>query len=223
MGNFFYRIACGMMWIFFRVKYRVKVHNKQNRPHLKANGGRKRGYIIACNHQSYADPPAMGAVLRGRFAFMAKEELFANKLFAGIIRMCGAFPVKRGSGDGSAVEMSVAQLKKGRILVIFPEGTRSKDGTIGRAKSGVAMIAALANVPVLPVCIGYGIGKKRNFDFAVGKMIEPEEIALTADTDRKEIKRVAALIIDRIKELQNQIYESAGCDTLGAPKGSQNE
>jgi 1-acyl-sn-glycerol-3-phosphate acyltransferase len=205
VGDFLYRIACGMVWIFFRLKYRLKVHNRAQLPGIRG------GYIVAANHQSYADPPVVGAVLKGRFAFMAKEELFrGNPLFALIIRMCGAFPVVRGAGDGSAIEASVAQLKKGRILVIFPEGTRSKDGTVGKAKSGVALIAAMANVPVLPVCIMYGVGGKRNLDFAVGDLIQPEEIALPKNSDRREIKRVATLIMDKIKALQTQIYETRG-------------
>jgi uncharacterized iron-regulated protein len=72
----------------------------------------------------------------------------------------------------------------------------------------VALIAAMANVPVLPVCLMYGVGKKRAFDFAVGELIPAEEVAVGEVTDRKEIKRVSGLIMDRIKDLQNQIYES---------------
>jgi 1-acyl-sn-glycerol-3-phosphate acyltransferase len=142
---------------------------------------------------------------------MAKEELFkGNPVFAVIIRALGAFPVVRGARDGTAIERSVEQLAKGRILVIFPEGTRSKDGTIAKAKSGVALIAAKANVPVLPVCIMYRLGGKRTLDFAVGEMIPPSELKIEEATDRKELKRVAELIINNIKELQKQIFSERG-------------
>ncbi|MCL1831623.1 MAG: 1-acyl-sn-glycerol-3-phosphate acyltransferase [Oscillospiraceae bacterium] len=199
IGDFFYSIALGMVWIYFRLRYRLTVHNKFNRPH------QKNGFIIACNHQSYVDPPLIGAVIMRRLAFMAKQELFdGNKAFALVIRLCGAFPVVRGAGDGSAINAAVAQLQKGRNLVIFPEGTRSKDGKIGRAKSGVAMIAAMANAPVLPMCIMYGVNGKRRVDVAVGEMIRAEELQIDTG-NRQEIKHVAALIIDRIKDLQSEI------------------
>ena len=202
MGNFFYSIAIAEVWLYFRLRYRMRIHNRHNLPKLK---GMNSGYIIACNHQSYADPPAIGAVIRGRFAFMAKEELFTgNKLFAKLIRMCGAFPVRRGGGGEEAIAEAIRQLKKGRTFVIFPEGKRSKDGEIGRAKSGVALIAAMTKAPVLPVCIMYGLGGKRNLDFAIGEMIMPEEITIDDLSDRKRIKEIAELIIGRVRELQSK-------------------
>jgi len=93
--------------------------------------------------------------------------------------------------------------------VIFPEGTRSKDGTIGRAKSGVALIAATAAVPVLPVCIMYGLGNKKNLDFAVGNMIPAEELKMESE-DRRALKQISARILDSIKELQTQILQERG-------------
>jgi len=205
ISSFFYYIARYFVQFYFRVKHRITVYNKANLP-KKYTGG----YIIACNHQSFSDPPAVAAVVKGKFSFMAKDELFRkNPLFTWLIRRCGAFPVVRGTGDNSVIDNSVAYLKKGRVLVIFPEGTRSKDGTLGRPKSGVALIAATANVPVLPVCIMYGLGgNKRNLDFAVGDMLPPEEIHILEGGDRRELKRVAVRILDSIKELQQQILQA---------------
>jgi 1-acyl-sn-glycerol-3-phosphate acyltransferase len=142
---------------------------------------------------------------------MAKDELFRkNPFFALIIRMCGAFPVVRGAGDSSAIDKSVAFLKKGRILVIFPEGTRSKDGSIGRGKSGVALIAATANVPVLPVCIMYELNKtskKKSIDIIFGDMIPAQEVAIDMSQEgaRRELKRVSERIMGSIKDLQEQL------------------
>ncbi|MCL1903124.1 MAG: 1-acyl-sn-glycerol-3-phosphate acyltransferase [Oscillospiraceae bacterium] len=208
IGNFFYKILRYTVQLFFSLKYRMKIYNKDRIP-KKLKGG----YIVACNHQSYTDPPAIAAVIKGRFSFMAKDELFrGNPFFSLLIRMCGAFPVVRGAGDRSVIDNSVAFLKKGRILVIFPEGTRSKNGTIGRAKSGVALIAATANVPVLPVCIMYGLnGNKRNLDFAIGDLIAPEEINISqeGEGDRKELRRVSERIMNSIKQLQEQILRDS--------------
>ena len=211
IGNFLYRFLRYFVQFYFWVKYKKTVYNKDKLP-KKYSGG----YIIACNHQSYTDPPAIASVVKGRFSFMAKDELFRkNPFFAILIRMCGAFPVVRGAGDSAVIDKSVALLKKGRILVIFPEGTRSKDGTIGRGKTGVALIAAMANAPVLPVCIMYGLGgNKKTIDFAVGDIIPAEEIALNQDGDRKELRRISSRIVDSIKELQAQILQERGIETL---------
>jgi len=212
LTNFLYWFLRYFVQWYICGKYKVKTYNKEKLP-KKYKGG----YIIACNHQSYTDPPAVSACVKGRFAFMAKIELFQkNIFFALIIKIAGAFPVERGAGDHSVIDKSVDYLKKGRILVIFPEGTRSKDGTIGRAKSGVAMIAAKANAPVLPVCIMYGLdktSKKKSLDLIVGDMIEASEIAISEDGDRRELKRVSERIINSIKDLQKQILQIRGVKT----------
>lgn len=199
------------MYMFFRklveiwfkhLKYKMTVLNPENIPPQKG------GFIVASNHLTYSDPPVIAAVFKGRFSFMAKSELFKNKLFAWLITRCGAFPVVRGAKDGEAIERAVNDIEKNRIFVIFPEGTRSKDGVIARAKSGVALIAGKANAPVVPVCIMYGAsGKKRDCTVAVGETISPEEIAIEDITDRKRIKAVASLITDNICALQKQICE----------------
>jgi 1-acyl-sn-glycerol-3-phosphate acyltransferase len=197
IGNLFYALARAVVWTYFRIRYRLRIHNRHNIPKLRGN------FIVACNHQSYADPPAIAAVINRRFAFMAKQELFqGNPLFALLIRALGAFPVVRGAKDSAAIDISVEKLKKGRILVIFPEGTRSKDGQIGKAKSGVALIAAMAGAPILPVCIVYGRDKKRDLDFALGEMLEPAQIS---PENRKELREFATGITNTIKGLQEQI------------------
>ena len=198
-----YMFARKLVDIFFHLKYKINLLNPENLPDLKG------GYIIACNHQTYADPPMIAACVKAKFSFMAKSELFEKKAFAWLIRKCGAFPVVRGAKDNSAIEHAISDLKSGRVFVIFPEGTRSKDGTLGRAKSGVAVIAGLAKAPVLPMCIMYGLGgKKRKADVAVGKLIPAEEIAIDPENteDRRQIKKVSSLIMDNISELQQQIY-----------------
>jgi len=206
MSNFLYRFLRYAVQLYFNLKYKITVYNKIKLPQ-KYTGS----YIIACNHQKYTDPPAIAAIVKGRFSFIAKKELFERGgFFKLLIKMCGAFPVERGSKDTSAIDRAISDIRKGKIFVIFPEGTRSKDGTIGRAKSGVALIAATANVPVLPVCIMYGLGRKKNLDFAVGDIIPAEEVNINTESDRRELKRVSARIMDSIKELQQQILTERG-------------
>lgn len=200
-----------IMYMFFRklveiwfkhIKYKMTVLNPENIP--TQNGG----FIVASNHLTYSDPPVIAAVFKGRFSFMAKSELFKNKIFAWIITKCGAFPVVRGAKDNTAIERAVSDIEKNKIFVIFPEGTRSKDGVIARAKSGVALIAGMANAPVVPVSIMYGCdGKRRTCAVAVGEMIPTEEIAITDVMDRKRIKAVSSLVMSSICALQRQICD----------------
>jgi 1-acyl-sn-glycerol-3-phosphate acyltransferase len=203
-----YLLVRRLLQFYMSRKFKVYFHNKEKIPPKKIS--KKGGFIIACNHQYYWDPPLVASFIPGKYSFMAKAELFSKKkpLFTWLIKRCGAFPVTRGAESEKAIQTALEALKKGRIFVIFPEGTRSKDGTIGRGKSGVAMIAAMAAVPILPVCLMYRLdGSKKRVDYAVGDMIPAEEVAIAGE-DRRELKRVSARVIDAIKELQQQIYES---------------
>ena len=87
---------------------------------------------------------------------MAKEELFKNRFFAWLIRNLGAFPVSRGKGDTGVLDTAVNRLKSGRSLIIFPEGTRSKDGKVHRGHSGAAVISARSQKKIVPVGIVFG-------------------------------------------------------------------
>lgn len=194
MYEFFRKLVC----FFFHIKYKITVIGKENIP------AQKGGFIVACNHLSYADPPMLAAIIKGKFTFMAKSELFEkNKLFAWIIRKCGAYPVYRGTNDTAALDTAVASLEKQRIFVIFPEGTRSRDGNLGRARSGIAVIASKAAAPVLPVCLYYG--EKRRVIISVGEMIPAESLVIEGE-DRHQLRRVSSLIMDNIKARQELIF-----------------
>lgn len=190
-----------LLSIIFHIKYKINLMHPENIPSAKG------GYIIACNHQKYADPPMVSAVIRGKFSFMAKEELFKNPFFGWLIRRCGAFPVARGSGDDAPIRASIEAVQKGRILVIFPEGKRSKDGCIGRMKSGVVLIASQAGAPVLPVCIRYG--EKHRVDINIGELIPAEKLKID-ENDRKSMRKISKRLGDSMLSLQKEIYDNAG-------------
>ena len=113
--------------------------------------------IIASNHLSWADVPLIPAFLKRKVVYMAKEETFQGKM-GWLVRFLGAFPVKRGEADRQSLRTAEEQLKAGHILGIFPEGTRSKIHKLGKAHSGMGMIALRSGAPVLPVAI-YGSEK----------------------------------------------------------------
>ncbi len=125
--------------------FRLKVIKKSEFP--------KEGAIIAANHASNWDPVLIALTSSRRLSFMAKSELFKNKIFGALIKRLGAFPVHRGKGDIGAVKTALTILKDGRVMIMFPEGKRVKKGEKAEIKPGVAMIATHAKVPVIPVQI----------------------------------------------------------------------
>lgn len=179
----------------YKLYYNFHIEGKENLT------GRE-GVIIASNHRSYADPVLLTMPMKKPVTYMAKEELFRNKLFAAFIRMLGAFPVKRGSGDMSVIDGCVDRLAQGKNVVIFPEGTRSKENKVRRGKNGVALIAARSGADVLPMGIVFE-GEKLHFrsrlTLKIGKLITAEELALTESSE--DIKRGKKIIMDAIREL----------------------
>ena len=192
----FYNFLRYLVLFVYHIFYNLKFVGKENVP----KGG---SHIFASNHRSYADPVLISLAVRVPFSFMAKEELFKqNIFFAALIKALGAFPVTRGKGDTSAIDTSLKCLNKGRNLVIFPEGTRSKDGRVGRGKTGVALIAAVAQVPVIPVGIVFE-GKlkfRKKVVVKFGKAISPNELNISK-TDSKELKILKQTIMNGIIDL----------------------
>jgi 1-acyl-sn-glycerol-3-phosphate acyltransferase len=117
--------------------------------------------LFVSNHISVWDPPMVGTALRPRHLhYMAKRELFRNRLISWAMRNVGAFPVERGGADRAAIRTSRAILAGGHALLMFPEGTRSVDGLPGRAWPGAGSLALEPDVVVVPVAIW---GSQRRF------------------------------------------------------------
>lgn len=142
MYNLIKTFFCGL----FTVLFRWKVTGLENIP---SEGG----VIIAANHISLWDPPVIGTRSPRPIHFMAKEELFKIPVFGWAIRKLNSFPVRRGGADRGAIRTALELLNQGKIVGIFPEGTRSKTGKLGNPAPGVALIAAKAGVPVVPAAV----------------------------------------------------------------------
>jgi 1-acyl-sn-glycerol-3-phosphate acyltransferase len=109
--------------------------------------------IIVSNHASDFDPPLLSCAVLRPVAYMAKEELFRVPVLGQAIQWYGAYPVKRGSPDRSAIRAALTKLEAGWAVGIFPSGTRTPDERIHDAKLGAALIAAKVQAPLLPVSL----------------------------------------------------------------------
>ncbi len=165
------------------------------------NIDREDGFIIAANHSIIVDPVFIATASRKRLIhFVAKYEAFKNPLVRVFLKHCNAFPIVRGKGDMQAINYASELVKRGKILCIFPEGTRSKDGYPKKAKSGVGFIARNAKCDIVPVAIC--LEKKGKFGSKVyvkfGEAIKYEDMNFTDDGGTKENKEVANMVMDKI-------------------------
>jgi 1-acyl-sn-glycerol-3-phosphate acyltransferase len=111
------------------------------------------GTILACMHQSLLDPPLIRVSLKRPTGFVARSTLFRSRLFAAAIRYLGALSFDREGVGSKGMREVLEVLRGGDALILFPEGTRSRDGGIGALKPGVALLARRSGVPVVPVGI----------------------------------------------------------------------
>ncbi len=169
--------------------------------------------ILACNHQSFLDPVLATMALDRESAYMARDTLFANKHFGWLIRSLNAIPIKRGQADVTSLKEMLRRLKDNFVVVIFPEQTRTHDGSIGPMKPGTVLIARKARAAIVPVCIegAYDAWPRTRplpgpgrVTIAYGKPIRPEDMKGRTEED------VIAEVRRRIIEMQCEIRRRDG-------------
>lgn len=189
-----------ILYPFYRLLFWYSVTGLENIPQTG-------GVIFSSNHISYLDPVLWIIVIRRRIRFMAKQELFKNPLLGWFLRRMDVFGIERGGGDMAAVKTAIRVVRNGEILGLYPEGTRSKDGKPGRAKTGVALIAKAAKCDVVPAAV-ICRGKLRPFKrirLVVGKPVSYQEIADRApDNSRESLRAAADYIMGQITTLWEQ-------------------
>lgn len=187
----------------FKVLYRYNISGKENIP-------KDTGFILTCNHLSLIDVVLLVISQKKKVCFMAKSELFQNKIFAKILYTLGAFPVNRGKGDMSAINKAEQILKDGGILGIFLEGTRSKDGELLKPKSGISMIAFKTKSKILPACITPRNGGKiklfKKTFLSYGNVVTPQEIGLISGNS-SEFRNASRNVMSIIRQLREKDLE----------------
>ncbi len=184
------------------------------------------GIVLVSNHKHLLDPPLIAASAKRRLHPMAKRELFETPLIGWILWAYGAFPVRRHTADIGALRAARNHLRGGKVVLMFPEGTRSEpeDG-MRPALPGAAMVALLAGVKVVPVAVTGTEGikipgvfflwmRRRRLTFRV-EFGEPFDLA-TSSADSKQAEEATDFMMRRVATLLPEFYQGAyGAATAG--------
>jgi 1-acyl-sn-glycerol-3-phosphate acyltransferase len=132
--------------LFTTLLYRLRVVGREKVP--KTSGG-----LVCSNHQSYFDPLLVGSAFDRRMNFLARDTLFRNRLFGRFLDFVDSIPIDREGGGLAGLKETLRRLKRNELVVIFPEGTRTRDGNLQPLKPGVCALARRSNQPLIPMAL----------------------------------------------------------------------
>ena len=195
--HFFHIIARPMLKSLFK----FKVYGAENVP---LNGGA----LFMSNHASHADPVFLGAAARGNLHYMARSTLFKPAPVGWFLMKLNAFPIHLGTPDRKAIRQALKLLEEENYLLIFPEGTRSVDGTLGKPQAGVGLIAHKATKPVIPIFLS----GTQNALPRGSMMLRPAKVTLhfgkPIDMDRYRSEKASRELYEMIgEEVMSKIAE----------------
>jgi len=139
-----YRAGYTLSKVVAKLGFRLRTYGQDN---LIEDGPA----ILASNHASYLDPPLVGVSCREDIYFLARKSLFERPVIGPLLAQLNTVPVDRDRGDVAAIRAMIKLLKSGNRVLVFPEGTRSKDGNLQPARAGVGLLIAKSLAPVVPV------------------------------------------------------------------------
>lgn len=141
-----YRVGQGSVTCYAALFHRLRVRGRE---HLPASGGS----LLVANHCSFLDIPFVAAAARRHVAFVARDTLARSSVLAFIMRHSGTVLVRRGAADRAAIRSMIEHLEAGDCVAVFPEGERSRDGSVGEFREGALLAARQARVPIVPAAI----------------------------------------------------------------------
>ena len=152
-----YKMACSILRLYLKIFNSWTVTGKENIP-------REGSVVLVGNHVSLWVPVVFACSVERTVNFMAKEELFKNPILSKLFRAFHAFPIKRGRPDRNALRIAAERLKEGKVLGLFPEGTRSKTELLLPLFPGAALFALRSNAPIVPIAL---IGTRTTFPLSL--------------------------------------------------------
>jgi 1-acyl-sn-glycerol-3-phosphate acyltransferase len=198
-----YFIGWSFFRCFFRVYCRWEVFNPENVPLTGP-------VIIASNHASFLDPPLVGAATSREINYLARESLFRFPVIGTILRRVNAVPVDREGGGARGLRAILDRLLAGGGIILFPEGTRSRDGKLQSGKSGIGLTVIKSNAPVVPVRVfgtfealgrHHAIPRPRRVAVKFGKPLDFAALREEAKTCPKpRLKEIYQLVADELMQ-----------------------
>jgi 1-acyl-sn-glycerol-3-phosphate acyltransferase len=197
--NGFYKVLRIIAIPFVHCFFNIKAYGLENIP-------KEKGVVLCCNHTSLSDIILLGVLCPRQICFMAKKELFDIPVLKHIFKALGGFPVDRRSSDKGAINHALSICNNGKILGIFPEGTRNRDGAPKKAKAGAAMIALKTGADILPVAIYRSKPQVHIFQKATvrfGEVLKYEEYSNGFEDalSKTAIRATSELIMQKITKL----------------------
>lgn len=189
-----------LLYIFLLVAYRPKLITPEGKRYKFKHKG---GAILAANHTTFSDPFVVGSALWfRRLNFFTADVVMATKTREKLLKAAGSIKVNRNIADIEAVRAAVQVLKKGRLLLIFPEGGVQAVGDVQPIKSGAALMATQAGVPIIPMFICYTARWYQRRKVVVGDMIDPKAICTRKIPSTADIANIS-------QQLQNEMQRCA--------------
>ena len=198
-----YTVAKLISYIFCKIYFRLEVNGADNIPE-------KGGVLVASNHGSFLDPVIVGVGISRQTYYLTKQSLFEIPIFRLLIKALHTIPVRRELVSVSTFKELIKSLNAKKVIILFPEGTRSLDGKLGQGKVGVGMIALKADVPIIPAYIDGAIKAfPKN-----GKWIYPKKIRVIfgkpimpngKDLNKKNYREISTQVMQSISSLKENI------------------
>ena len=198
-----YRFIRFLAYATGRVFWGLRVEGRENVP-------RTGSLLVTCNHVSVLDPPVVACTIPREIGFVAKKELFAVPVLGPLIRSLNAMPLDRSRLSVEALDRFGAFVRKENALLMFPEGTRSRTGRLGKAKVGVGVLLARFPVMVLPVYVSgtdtlfRSMLRRGRMRIVFGRPYALPKGEGPGASEREEYRRIAELVLDRIRQLKER-------------------